>query len=73
MAEQTDTAKPTLDKTTETNTTENTVEEQQQVSRGKKRTSSALEEGGDDEHVAKFGSRLLNNEQDVFSQNAWYV
>lgn len=41
--------------------------------KGKKRTSSALdvEEGKEDESSRKFGSRLLNEEADVFSQNAW--
>ncbi|KAI8076677.1 S-adenosyl-L-methionine-dependent methyltransferase [Gilbertella persicaria] len=36
---------------------------------GKKRTSSALEEGSQEE--SKFGSRLLVDENDVFAHNAW--
>lgn len=45
---------------------------EEQVDKGKKRTSSALdiqEEGSTED--AKFGSRLLKEENDVFSQNAW--
>ncbi|KAI8077658.1 S-adenosyl-L-methionine-dependent methyltransferase [Thamnidium elegans] len=40
------------------------------VDKGKKRTSSALDVQEED-GTSKFGSRLLKEENDVFSQNAW--
>lgn len=51
---------------------ENHSVKEETVEIGKKRSFSALEENDEnDEHVSKFGSRLLSNDKDVFSQNAW--
>lgn len=47
--------------------------EDSSVEIGKKRTSSALDvdEEKNNETSSKFGSRLLTEENDVFSHNAW--
>jgi tRNAThr (cytosine32-N3)-methyltransferase len=47
--------------------------EESTVEIGKKRTSSVLDvdEEKNDESSSKFGSRLLTEENDVFSHNAW--
>lgn len=42
------------------------------VDKGKKRTSSVLDIKEEEEKISKFGSRVLKEENDVFSQNAWY-
>ncbi|KAG1436698.1 hypothetical protein G6F56_013446 [Rhizopus delemar] len=46
------------------------MEDSTKVNTGKKRTSSVLD-AKDSDSASKFGSRLLTENNDVFSQNAW--